>query len=207
MANCHCGATTLGTLVAQRIAGHSSSRDGKQRSVPTGFVPWSIHKIEAPLNWFEAPTTHDPIRRGDHWRGRCRPGRCTSFAPALTVLEASHRAGGRAHTIVHDKSAIDLGAGWLHHGHKNSLLPLANAQNATVSTVGMESFDSMHTAFDFESTCALFDTALEDAVHADRDEPASQFLNMDHPQAAAAAYWMCNIDMGTDPQKPPPWHG
>ncbi|MBL92684.1 MAG: hypothetical protein CMH56_12840 [Myxococcales bacterium] len=116
------------------------------------------------------------------------------------VLEASHRAGGRAHTIVHNNSTIDLGAGWLHHGHKNSLLPLAKAQNATVSTVGMESFDSMHTAFDFESTCALFDTSLEDAVHADRDEPASQFLNMDHPQAAAAAYWMCNIDMGTDPQ-------
>jgi monoamine oxidase len=117
------------------------------------------------------------------------------------VIEASDRAGGRAHTVHHNNSALDLGAGWLHHGHKNSLLALAKSQNKSVEPVGLESFDTMQTAFDFETTCALFDTALEDAFQSDRDEPAGHFLNRDHPQAAAAAYWMCNIDMGTDPDK------
>ena len=38
----------------------------------------------------------------------------------------------------------------------------------------MESFDTVPESFDFETSCGLFDAALEKAARADRDEPASQ---------------------------------
>ena len=41
------------------------------------------------------------------------------------VLEASDRVGGRAHSIDWHGSALDLGAGWLHSGNRNPLVPLA----------------------------------------------------------------------------------
>ena len=41
------------------------------------------------------------------------------------LLEASARAGGRAHSIPFRGHALDLGAGWLHSANRNPLVPLA----------------------------------------------------------------------------------
>lgn len=41
------------------------------------------------------------------------------------LLEAAERVGGRAHSIPYRGHALDLGAGWLHSGNRNPLVPLA----------------------------------------------------------------------------------
>lgn len=43
----------------------------------------------------------------------------------VTVLEASRRVGGRAHCVPWRGNALDLGAGWLHSGNRNPLVPIA----------------------------------------------------------------------------------
>ena len=117
------------------------------------------------------------------------------------VLEASKRAGGRAHTITHAKTNIDLGAGWLHHGRKNVLTSLAKAQQKNLFPVGLESFATLPHAYDFETACSLIDVQMEEAANKHHDQPAIEIIKNTSPQHHAAAYWMCNIDMGTEPQK------
>jgi monoamine oxidase len=51
---------------------------------------------------------------------------------SVVVLEASDRIGGRAHTIVRDGHALDLGCGWLHSADENPLARLAEAGDFTV---------------------------------------------------------------------------
>ncbi len=117
------------------------------------------------------------------------------------VLEASERAGGRAHTITHKDTNIDLGAGWFHHGRKNVMVPLAKSQQKEVFPVGLESFGSLANAYEFETACSVIDVQMETAAINHDDRPATQFIESDNPEFHAAAYWMCNIDMGTDPEK------
>lgn len=42
-----------------------------------------------------------------------------------TILEASDRVGGRAHSVEWNGRHLDLGAGWLHSANRNPLVPLA----------------------------------------------------------------------------------
>jgi monoamine oxidase len=117
------------------------------------------------------------------------------------VLEASDRTGGRAHTFTHKDTSIDLGAGWFHHGRKNVMVPLARAQHKDVEAVGLETFSTQPQAFEFETACALIDVQMEKTALTEDDVPAADTFELNDLPTAAAAYWMCNIDMGTEPQK------
>lgn len=50
----------------------------------------------------------------------------------VLLIEAMDRIGGRAHTIMVDGMALDLGCGWLHSAERNPLARLAEAQGAVV---------------------------------------------------------------------------
>ena len=51
---------------------------------------------------------------------------------SVVVLEARDRIGGRAHTILREGHALDLGCGWLHSADENPLAKLAEAGGFTV---------------------------------------------------------------------------
>lgn len=51
---------------------------------------------------------------------------------SVVVLEARDRIGGRAHTIVREGHALDMGCGWLHSADENPLAGLAEAGGFTV---------------------------------------------------------------------------
>ena len=51
---------------------------------------------------------------------------------AVVVIEASDRIGGRAHTVVREGMALDLGCGWLHSAERNPWVGLAEGAGLTV---------------------------------------------------------------------------
>ena len=51
---------------------------------------------------------------------------------SVAVLEAGARVGGRAHTVVREGMALDLGCGWLHSGERNPWTVSAEAHGLTV---------------------------------------------------------------------------
>lgn len=54
---------------------------------------------------------------------------------SFTLLEASQRAGGRAHTVDWQGHHLDLGAGWLHSADRNPLVRLAEQSGFAVDRV------------------------------------------------------------------------
>ena len=50
----------------------------------------------------------------------------------MLVLEASGRLGGRAHTVVREGFALDLGCGWLHSAERNPWVGIAEEAGLTV---------------------------------------------------------------------------
>ena len=51
---------------------------------------------------------------------------------SVTVLEARDRIGGRAHTLVREGVAVDMGCGWLHSADENPLAELAEGGGFTI---------------------------------------------------------------------------
>lgn len=51
---------------------------------------------------------------------------------SVVVLEASSRIGGRAHTVVREGLALDLGCGWLHSAERNPWVGIAESAGLTI---------------------------------------------------------------------------
>jgi monoamine oxidase len=51
---------------------------------------------------------------------------------SCTILEASDRVGGRAHSLEWRGHRLDLGAGWLHSANRNPMVPLAERLGRTI---------------------------------------------------------------------------
>lgn len=58
--------------------------------------------------------------------------RLASVGASVVVLEAAGRIGGRAHTVVREGLALDLGCGWLHSAERNPWVGLAEDAGLTV---------------------------------------------------------------------------
>ena len=58
--------------------------------------------------------------------------RLRSGGASVVVVEASHRLGGRAHTVVREGLALDLGCGWLHSAERNPWVGIAGEAGLTV---------------------------------------------------------------------------
>jgi monoamine oxidase len=58
--------------------------------------------------------------------------RLRSGGASVVVLEGSGRVGGRAHTVIREGLALDLGCGWLHSAERNPWVGLAEEAGLTV---------------------------------------------------------------------------
>ncbi|QXQ06111.1 FAD-dependent oxidoreductase [Sphingosinicellaceae bacterium] len=76
--------------------------------------------------------TPDVIVIGAGAAGIAAARRLRSGGVSVLVLEASGRIGGRAHTVVREGLALDLGCGWLHSAERNPWVGLAEEAGLTV---------------------------------------------------------------------------
>ncbi|TRW14556.1 flavin monoamine oxidase family protein [Glacieibacterium frigidum] len=58
--------------------------------------------------------------------------RLRSAGASVVVLEASGRIGGRAHSVVREGMALDLGCGWLHSAERNPWVGIAEDAGLTI---------------------------------------------------------------------------
>ncbi|MFJ6025407.1 flavin monoamine oxidase family protein [Brevundimonas sp. NPDC092305] len=106
----------------------------------------------------------------------------------LTVvgLEARGRIGGRAHTLLREDYAIDLGCGWLHSADENVLARLAEAEGFTIDRTPppweSQAFNLEMTPAeqaDFRSDFAAFEQRVAEAAAIGREGPASDLFDPD----------------------------
>ena len=104
----------------------------------------------------------------------------------VIVLEARPRVGGRAHTIIRDGVAIDVGAGWLHSADENPLSPLAERIGFEIDRTpppwNQQAFNLGMTPeerADFRAAFDAFDQRVEAAAKDGPDRPASDLFDPD----------------------------
>lgn len=78
------------------------------------------------------PSSVDVAVIGAGAAGLAAARRLAGTGLSVVVLEARDRIGGRAHTIVREGHALDMGCGWLHSADENPLAKLAEAGGFTV---------------------------------------------------------------------------
>lgn len=78
------------------------------------------------------PSSVDVAVIGAGAAGVAAARRLTRAGLSVVALEARDRIGGRAHTIVREGHALDLGCGWLHSADENPLAKLAGSAGFTI---------------------------------------------------------------------------
>ncbi len=99
---------------------------------------------------------------------------------SVRVLEARHRPGGRAWTVMHDGIPLDMGCGWLHSADRNPLVPVAEALGFTVDRsppnwgeqAGNRGFSATEQG-DYFRALSEIEARLEAAAKAGQDAPAA----------------------------------
>ncbi|HYC97286.1 NAD(P)/FAD-dependent oxidoreductase [Brevundimonas sp.] len=99
---------------------------------------------------------------------------------STVVLEARDRIGGRAHTIVRDGHALDMGCGWLHSADENPLARLAEGAGFTLDRTRppweSQAFNHEMSAgeqAEFRAAFAAFEDRVAEAAARGEEGPAS----------------------------------
>jgi len=111
----------------------------------------------------------------------------------VLLIEAMDRVGGRAHTILVEGMALDLGCGWLHSAERNPLARLAETQGAVMERSepawGKQLHNLGFSAREQHDAWTAYE-ALEQALHDDppasdragdaipRDDPSRPYLDL-----------------------------
>lgn len=113
---------------------------------------------------------------------------------SVTVLEARDRIGGRAHTIVREGLALDMGCGWLHSADENPLAKRAEDGGFTVDRTPppweRQAFDHEMSAAEqaeFRAAFAAFEARVAGAAARGEEGPASALFD-------PASRWNPRID-------------
>jgi monoamine oxidase len=126
---------------------------------------------------------------------------------SIIVLEARHRVGGRAHTIMAAPDiTFDLGCGWLHSADRNSFVTIAGQLNFEIDKTRPpwreQSFDEgfpIRERADFIAALDAFYDRAEEAAKSGRDSAASVYLepgNRWNPMIDAISTYVngCELD-------------
>src|SRR3954471_21424790 len=105
---------------------------------------------------------------------------------SVIILEARHRVGGRAHTILAAPDIVfDLGCGWLHSADKNSFSGIARQLHFEIDNTRPpwreQSFDTGFPHFerqDFVAALDAFYERAEEAAESGGDEAADKYLEL-----------------------------
>ena len=99
---------------------------------------------------------------------------------SVVVLEARDRIGGRAHTIMREGHALDMGCGWLHSADENPLARLAEAGGFTIDRTRppweSQAFNhemSPAEQAEFGAAFAAFEARVAEAAARGEEGPAS----------------------------------
>ena len=105
---------------------------------------------------------------------------------SVTVLEARDRIGGRAHTLVREGVAVDMGCGWLHSADENPLAKLAEGGCFTIDRTPppweSQAFDHEMSAAEqaeFGAAFAAFEERVAAAAARGEEGPASILFEPD----------------------------
>jgi monoamine oxidase len=105
---------------------------------------------------------------------------------SVVVLEARGRIGGRAHTILAEGHALDMGCGWLHSADENPLAKLAEAGGFTLDRTRppweSQAFNHEMTAAEqaeFRAAFAAFEDRVAEAAARGEEGPASRLFDPD----------------------------
>ena len=131
---------------------------------------------------------------------------------SCVVLEASRRAGGRAHTVMVGADAFDLGATWLHDADRNRLADLAGAAGDTLSDADgarrrvMLVDGQPATAEDeyaYNRAAQIFDATCHERAQRDPDISLSEAIAdlRDDPWMATIETWEAAQIAAADPRR------
>lgn len=105
---------------------------------------------------------------------------------SVAVLEARGRIGGRAHTLVREGHALDLGCGWLHSADENPLAQMVEPEGLTIDRTPppweSQAFDHEMTAAEqaeFGAAFAAFEGRVAEAAARGEEGPASRLFEPD----------------------------
>jgi len=132
------------------------------------------------------PSSVDVAVIGAGAAGVAAARRLTGTGLSVVVLEARDRIGGRAHTIVREDHALDLGCGWLHSADENPLAKLAGAAGFTIDRTPppweSQVFDHEMSAAEqaeFGAAFAAFEGRVAEAAARGEEGPASILFDPD----------------------------
>ncbi len=131
-----------------------------------------------------------------------------SHGLSFVLLEASHRIGGRAHTVDFvPGQPFDLGCHWMHSASLNPFVGIADrlgfryrracGWNSTIHHYGAFLDDARTRAVD---ALVEADEAAIIATARDGDCAAAAVMNLDSPWAPYHAYWL-SLDSSCDPDQ------
>lgn len=138
------------------------------------------------MNTVTAPSFVDVAVIGAGAAGLSALRRLSGQPLTVVGLEARDRIGGRAHTLLCQGFAIDLGCGWLHSADENVLARLAEAEGFTIDKTPppweSQAFNLEMTSAeqaDFRSEFAAFEQRVAEAAAIGREGPASDLFDPD----------------------------
>ena len=140
------------------------------------------------------PSSVDVAVIGAGAAGIAAARRLAGVGLTVAVLEARDRIGGRAHTIVREGLALDMGCGWLHSADENPLAKRAEDGGFTVDRTPppweRQAFDHEMSAAeqaDFRAAFAAFEARVAGAAARGEEGPASALFD-------PASRWNPRID-------------
>lgn len=138
------------------------------------------------MNLAVPPSSVDVAVIGAGAAGIAAARRLTGTGLSVVVLEARDRIGGRAHTIVREGQALDMGCGWLHSADENPLARLAEAGGFTVDRTRppweSQAFNHEMSPAEqagFRAAFAAFEDRVAEAAGRGEEGPASGLFEPD----------------------------
>lgn len=119
----------LDSLEANQVISIPASRQKRSSSQQISLLP----AVQSLIKKTNMKQDADVIVVGAGFAGLAAANKLQQQGLSVIVLEARDRLGGRAWTMDHKGTALEIGASWLHSQDSNSLVKLATELNLTLT--------------------------------------------------------------------------